>query len=265
MSEHGINFKDTKLVEHQFNLYKIIMDSIVPPSDEQKIFGNITENNKLGLLIIEPREHEWFKPVLYNMAHVYGGKNVPLYIVHGNKNEQYIKNELNDWTNVNYLKLDIDNLTIKQYNNLLTNPSFWNLFNTEFILLFQTDTFIRRTIPEIFFMYHYIGAPWKWFPSGSKRCVGNGGFSLRKTSVMKNICEKYVYNEENDENEDVFFAKNIDMDFCPPPALASCFSVEHIYNDDPIGLHQIWRFQNFEDIFKLVNQTAGVPFLQYGK
>ena len=262
---HGIDYHNIKLVEHQKNLYNIIIDKIVPISEEQKVFGINSKDDikKLGLLIIEPREHEWLKGVLLNMAHVYGGKNCPLFIVHGNKNETFVKNILHDWVNVNYLKLDIDNLNISQYNNLLTNPSFWSNFHTKHILLFQTDSFIRKEIPEIFFIYDYIGAPWPWFPVKNNRRVGNGGFSLRNVQAMIKICSNHEYDEEKYIAEDIFFSTYVDIDMCPPIMLASLFAVEHIYSNDPVGLHQVYRFQNFDDIFGLMNNKAGVPQLQY--
>lgn len=258
---HHISWQDTQLVEHQKKLYNTIINTIVPPSQQQKIFG--TGSNKLGLLIVEFREHEWLKGVLYNMAHVYGGQNVPLYIVHGNKNELFIKNILSDWKNVNYLHLDMDNIDIDDYSELLTKSSFWSYFETEYILIFQTDTFIRKTIPEHMFFFDYIGAPWNWSPGGTKRQVGNGGFSLRKVDVMKEIADKYTYNKDNDVAEDVFYSKNIEIDHIPPKFLASTFAVEHLYHDDPIGCHQLWRFIKFADIFKLMSGVAGVPALKY--
>ncbi len=263
-TQHGIDWKNETLVEQQKNMYTQIITNVAEPSANKKKFAR-ENNQKLGLVIVEPREHEWLKGVLYNMAHVYGGQDVVLYIVHGMQNEQFVKNIIDDsWSNVNFLKLPIENIDRNQYNQLLTNAQFWSYFKTEHVLIFQADTFIRKQIPDIFFLYDYVGSPWGWFPNGIKRRVGNGGFSLRKVSTMINICNKFTFNPETEEAEDVFFCKYIETDMVPPPTLASIFAVEHIYYNDPIGLHSIWRFQNFNDIMQWMNNTGGVPALSLG-
>ena len=262
MTSHGISYENLELVAKQKELYNIIIQSIIEPPAEKKVFGKV-DNNKLGLVIVEPRKHEWLKGVLYNMCHVYGGSNTPLYIVHGTDNEEFVKDICKDWTNVNYLKLPIDDLEDDQYSELLTNSNFWTFFKTQYVLIFQTDTFIRKQIPEVFFFFDYVGSPWNWTPKNSERMVGNGGFSLRKVQAMIDICNCANYAKFNDEAEDVFFVKRIKKDFIPPPGLASCFSVEHVYFSDPIGTHQTWRFQTFDDIFKWMSNVGGVPTLSY--
>ncbi len=259
--QHGINWRDEKLVEHQKSIYNQIITNIIEPIPEKKKFAK-EGKQKLGLVIVEPREHEWLKGTLYNMAHVYGGQDVVLYIIHGIKNEDFVKNIVDDeWSNVNFLKLPIENINRDDYNRLLSNSQFWSYFNTEYVLIFQTDTFIRKQIPDVFFLYDYIGSPWAWFPNGIKRRVGNGGFSLRKVSKMKEICNKYNFNPEQEEAEDVFFCKYIETDLVPPPSLASIFAVEHIYYPDPIGLHSIWRFQTINNIINWMSNIGGVPTL----
>jgi hypothetical protein len=259
--QHGISWKDEKLVEHQKTMYNTIITNIVEPSKEQKIFARET-NQRLGLVIIEPREHEWLKGVIYNVSHLYGGKDVVLNIIHGNKNKEFVENIINDeWSNVNLYELPIDNLQQDQYNALLTNSQFWSYFKTQFVLIFQSDSFVRKEIPELFFLYDYCGSLVPWKAGNSKRMIQNGGTSLRKVKTMIDICTNNKYDKEKDTNEDVFFATHIDIDCMPPPTLATIFGVEHVYNPDPVVLHQVWRFQTIKDIVKWTNGTAGVPLL----
>jgi hypothetical protein len=136
---------------------------------------------------------------------------------------------------------------------MLTNYAFWDHFETEFVLVMQTDTLILKPIPELYFTFDYCGAPWKWIPNGCGRMVGNGGFSLRRVSVMKEICVLNTYDGKEDLAEDIFFAKHVKKDGCPPVDLAKNFSVEHIYSRNPCGLHQVWRFQTISDIRKWIN------------
>jgi hypothetical protein len=67
--------------------------------------------------------------------------------------------------------------------------------------------------------YDYVGAPWDirvneyvrtMITSGQLRgTVGNGGFSLRSTPVMREICNSYCATSLDDEPEDVFFSKKL--------------------------------------------------------
>jgi hypothetical protein len=261
MSEQSIDWKNEELVQNQKNMYHQIITNIREPPAEKKKFAS-ENNQRLGLVIIEPRSHEWLKGVLYNMAHIYGNTDTVLYIVHGNDNEEFVKSIIDDsWSNVILLKIPVSNLTRDDYNLLLTNGQFWKYFKTEYVLIFQSDTFIRKQISDLFFLYDYVGAPWYWKPNGIQRSVGNGGFSLRKTSVMKDICNKYKFDKETEEGEDVYFCRYVEVDYVPPPNLASIFAVEHIFYSDSIGLHQVWRFIKIEEIIKLMSDTGGVPHL----
>ena len=264
-SEHGIDYTNTELVSKQKEMYNSILSNIVDISEEQKVFAK-ENNQQLGLLIVEPRSHEWLKAVLYNMAHIYGGLDVPLYIVHGAENKEFIDNIVGDWSNIVFLELPVDNLSKDEYSTLLTSEQFWSYIKTEFVLVFQTDTFIRKKIPEVYYYFDMVSAPWPWSPIGcNNRQVGNGGFSLRKVKTMLNICNKYTYNKENDIAEDVFFCKYVPIDRVPPVKLASQFSVEHIYNTNPVGLHQVWRFQTIHDIVQLTSNVGGIPPLIINK
>lgn len=263
-SDHGINYTDTDLVAKQKEMYNSILNNIVDISEEQKVFAK-EDNQQLSLLIVEPRSHEWLKAVLYNMAHTYGGLNVPLYIVHGTQNKEFIDSIVGDWSNIVFLELPVENLTKDEYSTLLTSSQFWSYIKTQYVLVFQTDSFIRKKIPDVFYYYDFVGAPWPWNPASNDRQVGNGGFSLRKVKAMLDICNKYTYDKEKYTAEDVFFSKHIVIDRVPPVELASQFAVEHIYNENPVGLHQIYRFQTIQDIVQLCSNKAGVPPLTLNK
>ena len=227
--------------------YNDLVKEIKPPKDSQKVWAEPFESQLLSVAIVEPREHELLPYVLYNMAHIYGGTDVSLYIFHGNKNIEYLNEIVKDWKNVQLVNLNVDNLTINDYNILLTSKSFYDHFKSEYVLIFQTDSIIRRKIDQDFFNYDYVGAPWK---DNCEACVGNGGFSLRKVETMKHICENYV---NTYGNEDLFFANELyKHNFSlPDPSTASRFSIEMTYNDDPCGFHAIDKFHSLDKIERL--------------
>jgi len=217
---------------------------------------------RLGVCLIEFRKHEWMRSVLWNMCNVYGNCDVCLYIVHGKDNEEYIKDIVNDWRSVNLIKLDYNNIDIKTYNIILTSKELYNSFRTEYILIFQTDTYIRKKIPEEFFQYKYVGAPWIGYPNDfpdnphiqlGNKMVGNGGFSLRHVNRMKEIIDMYPKTQDK-PNEDVYFSNHLKDQEVPSVEVAKRFAVEWIYDDDPVGLHQIWRFHSIDRMKELITQ-----------
>jgi hypothetical protein len=204
--------------------------------------------NKYTAIIVEPRKHELLPYVLYNMAHIYGGQDVSLYIFHGTENEEYVKDIIRGWKNVQLVNMNVENLTIDEYNKLLISKSFYENFISKFVLIFQTDSIIRRKIDSDFFEYDYVGAPWK---DNCQVCVGNGGFSLRKVETMKLICEKYknVYG-----NEDLYFSHEVHKNgfSLPDVETASRFSSELTLHPDPCGFHAINKFHKREEVEKLL-------------
>jgi hypothetical protein len=210
-----------------------------PPLEKQ--IWNIPKKSKLGVVMIECRCHEDLKAVLWNMAHVYGGTDTSLYIFHGTKNEEYIKNITGSWKNIIYINMGVENLTWQEYSYKLTTWQFWDFIKTEFCLIFQTDTLIFKQIPEAFFKYDFIGAP-----TGIQKLL-NGGFSLRKTAVIKETCKNFGPEQPKGYNgaEDSFFAyylhdsKHAKSTF-PDFLTASSFAVERFYMKNTIGTHKPW-------------------------
>lgn len=188
-------------------------------------------------VIVEPREHEYLVPVVLNII-----ENVPkytkIYIFHGSKNLNFIKTHFEEQIKLNkiiLIDLEVENLTIKEYNLLLTSRDFWEKIDGEHILIFQTDSCMCSNASnkiEDFLKYDYVGAPWGHIPNSNG---GNGGFSLRKKSKMLEIIKNHVY---NNLPEDVYFSnhcKNL-----PSRDVSKKFSVEGIYYDAPVGVHKPW-------------------------
>jgi hypothetical protein len=75
------------------------------------------------------------------------------------------------------------------YNALLLSRPFYERFAAcDYILIHQLDAFVFSDALDRFceLGYDYIGAPWSHH-TPARRCVGNGGFSLRKVSAALRV------------------------------------------------------------------------------
>ncbi|CAG7581312.1 MAG: hypothetical protein SLAVMIC_00780 [uncultured marine phage] len=203
-------------------------------------------------VIIETRDVPHLKWVIENIKHHTGWEVMLFYYGNNVKDIKCLKVELP-------YKMDH-----QKYNDLLKDVSFWESFDQEYILIFQSDSFMLRDGLDEYLDYDYVGAPWNWandpnfkdprykdlsiFKNG-----GNGGFSLRKKSSMLNIISK-KYGEPSAEdkyvNEDMFFAKYIKE----YPSLDKCkeFCVETMYSENPLAVHAIDRYLSNEQIEKIL-------------
>lgn len=204
---------------------------------------------KYFMVIVEPRKHPNFEFVCKTMLR-FTSDEWGLHVFHGTENEEFVKDALNNVTNVKYTSLNVHNLSIPDYNDLLTSVWFYEQISSERFLIFQTDSCLLQKGVDEFLKYDYIGAPW---PHLGNR-VGNGGFSLRSKDFCLKICKsskrpKYM-------NEDVFFSTygalhnaNI-ADY----ATACRFSCECVRTDTlPLGVHQFIdniNIPNLDEIFK---------------
>jgi hypothetical protein len=213
-------------------------------------------------VIVEPRKHKALELVLLNFNKNLD-ENWEFLIYHGTQNKTFIDDILNNTSFVNrkirLISLNIDNLTIDDYNKLMYSEFYYNNINTEIFLVFQTDTLLSDIYSKDiykFIDYDYVGAPWKNIKLGDSNLVGNGGLSLRKKSKMiemlhlgenfKDGCGKYYY-------EDRFFSNTthhkleIVLDI-PTADIAKQFSVETMFFDKSIGLHNSWRYITKEQL-----------------
>ena len=141
------------------------------------------------------------------------------------------------------------------YCKLLNSQFFYKTFiDYEYILIYQLDCWVFRNELDDWCDkgYDYIGAPFfvKWF-SDRGLYVGNGGFSLRKTSAMITYLDKFLGKGLPHENtDDGFFAANFDGSLkIPSPIVAAEFSLEeapaqHIEKTGklPFGCHAYKKY-----------------------
>ncbi len=189
-------------------------------------------------VIIEPRNHKDLEIICKNVMYYLneGDSDVKwgLKIYHGNKNKEFVENFTKNWNNVQLENLKIDDLSGILYNDMLKTTKFWKSIPTENVLIFQTDTILRRFGIDEFTSYNYVGAPWIKYREG--KIVGNGGLSFRKKSRMLEITNEFTDDEIT--MEDIFFCKYLKDEDIAPYDVAKKFSVEDVYYENPLGLHQ---------------------------
>ena len=223
-------------------------------------------NNELtSAVIVEPRNHKALIPVINNVRRVIGDK-IPIHLLHGLSNRSLaykIKDSIN---NIILKQLDINNLTIKDYNILLTSKDFYNILPDGKTMIFQTDSgFCKPNIHSKFLEYDYIGGPWRNTPLSLARAhispprggllVGNGGLSIRNPRLMEKIIETDPYDPNLNLNlpEDVYFSyncKKINECKLAPLKLSKKFSIDGRINKyderHPVGFHKHYgcKFNN---------------------
>jgi len=192
-------------------------------------------------VIIEPRNTEMLELVIKNFMY-YLHKDWSLMIIHGTDNVELVDEICKSLGEVYLINLNINNLSIQQYNQFCVNQDLYNIIPTENILMFQTDTILRKPIPNQFLEYVYVGAPWKTGLPWSEVTggIGNGGLSLRKKSSMLHIIRHYKHPYKGIMNEDIYFSMGCQYLKMNRPSydLAKTFSVETVFYPDPIGLHK---------------------------
>lgn len=208
-------------------------------------------------VIVEPRKHAALAFVLKNMATLLpdGWK---ILIFHGNTNGEFVQDILNEMEFpsrfLTSIQLDVDNLSIAQYNAVLMSSAFYKCIPTETMLIFQTDTMILEpTYLAAFLSYDYVGAPWK---SGG---VGNGGLSVRKKTNMIAVTQTVLPCEVN---EDVYFSMQQIVPLRKPTFQeAQKFSVETVFYEQPFGIHAPWKHLNEYEMGVLLEKYPAIQEL----
>ena len=213
---------------------------------------------KYSAIIVEPRKHKALYFVLNNFL-TNLSDDWAIIICHGNKNIDYLNNIiqhklLHFKERITLINLNVDNLTIPDYNNLLTNKSFYDYIPTETFLIFQTDTMIfkqHKNLINKFLEYDYVGAPganYSLYPEST----GNGGLSLRKKSKMLEIINSVPY---NNLQEDVYFSQSKINLYKPDFEKSKQFSIEQCFCEKSFGCHQPWHKPETNKIFDHYNEV----------
>jgi hypothetical protein len=208
-------------------------------------------------VIIEPRPHPHLSYVARNVLH-FLDDSWGLCVVHGTENRSFVEQMVAGWGEVVLLDCGAADLPGYRYADFKCSRRFWEQVPAETVLMFETDSILRRPGIDEFLEYDYVGAPWFWAVLNTDRAegpVGNGGLSLRKRSAMLRILEGHAH--EPGTSEDQFFSRWLYRDGHRLPSLrtAGLFSTETIFQPRSLGLHKAWQFC-FEEAFEQLLATV---------
>ena len=203
-------------------------------------------------VIIEPRRSEILTDLLRWMVYLLAPVGWKFIVYAGTHNVMQI-HELVETLDVGDIleirELKRDNLTIHDYNVMLTSRSFWEEMPFENILIFQTDTLLLDNNLGEFLKYDYVGAPWNknlgWL-NASEHTTGNGGLSLRTRSGMLRALDAFPW---NGMNEDCFFCLTCkDTLNIAPYDVSMQFSIETLFYETPKGFHKCWNYLSSDEM-----------------
>jgi hypothetical protein len=199
----------------------------------------VPKNMNKCVVLIERRIHENLFFLLRNAA--YFARGWSICIVCSDMNLGFCKEiSGHNKDNITFLPIFKGNpepaIGKEEYNALLQSPEFYKQFAAEYLLCMETDTYLRREIPEDLLEYDYAASPYEWDESFS-----GGGISFRKREVMIHICETL---SEKNPNQDVYICDGIcKLGYKMPEFMKGItYFAESCLYEDPVGIHQWWTF-----------------------
>ena len=214
--------------------------------DFWKRYNVPTDSNK-SVVIVERRIHPNLAFLLYNAAYFCRGWNIT--IICSDINYEYCRticeNNLKNITIYPYFKGNPSpDIAKKEYNDLMCDVDFYHSFQTEFLLFMETDSYLRRPIPEEVLHYDYVAAPYVW-----DRTMAGGGLSFRKRSSMIKICDTL---KQKLSDQDIYISKGIQhLRLSMPNYEKSIYLItESVFAKESFGVHQWWTFFFPKDIPK---------------
>lgn len=229
----------------------------------------MSKSAKFAAVIVEPRLLKKTVDVIYNVYYGLETKwNIVFYC--GKNSIPYWSPKIN--IPIEYRELNIENATSSQYNDLLKSRHFWQSLHYEYVLIFQSDSWLNNNstykIEEfIAKKYAYVGGnisyDWKEMNMLYHLGIGyrsngnyNGGLSLRNPSNMLSIIDEIPplkteqYNDEHAtwDNyktlvgkcaEDVYFTIGCHLLNLPTgnDDISNFFVTHTSYVENPFGYH----------------------------
>ena len=159
------------------------------------------------------------------------------------------------------IEINKNKINLKEYSKILLDQNIWKKVKEGRVLVFQSDTIILRNISNIEFpKLSMLGPVCVNFEDENKFMI-NGGFSLRNTKLMTELCKNKVINSDI---EDLFYTEQIRKHYPElMPSINECndFAIESIGNKlTAKGVHgtdKYYRtFEGYKEIFDTLDLTT---------
>lgn len=121
----------------------------------------------------------------------------------------------------------------------------------EHLLVFQPDSIFCANSPKTvndFLEWDWIGAPW----SKTAKYGGNGGLSLRRVSKILQVLASQTRPHNDGALEDLWLTdrlRKLEGAHMPNATISKTFSVESVWDEQPLGYHIGWLGVHHEQIW----------------
>lgn len=190
------------------------------------------------ILIIERRIHENLEFVFHNAVQY--GKGWSICFVCSDINLEYCRAITQDHPNIHFLPIFKGSPSYtdarNEYTKLLSTSGFYEILPWNHLCILQTDSYLRKQIPDSVLDYDYIASPALWDEANLV-----GGLSFRKKEAMIRITKEF---QEDIPSEDLFISKGCTALGLKKPSFedAMLYCAESCLYEDPVGVHQWWTF-----------------------
>ena len=213
-----------------------------------------------AVVFVERRSHPNLKFCLQNAA--YFARGYTIHIVCSKANLEFVQHicgkqlaNIHIYVQDNWTTIGTPEEGKRDYNALLKQTQFWEQFQEEHLILMETDSYLRRPIPDSIYAYDYVAARWPW----KSMEPGGGGLTYRKKSMMLHLCS--VSNiKDNTDMQDIFVSNGVEKHHYTTPSLedSAMYFGECLVDDKNIGTHQWWTFivQQVDEIIRIITEMT---------
>jgi hypothetical protein len=198
----------------------------------------IPNNGDRSVVIVERRLHPNLRFCLQNAAYYARGWGIT--VVCSDINESYVKacagSQAASVRIIPFFKgLGTPETGKTEYNTVLQQGHFWDLFLEEHLLMMETDTYLTKPLPAEIEKYDYVASKWPWAPNAA----GGGGLSYRKRSMMKHVCSQDFPIQKA---QDCFISDAVEKLHFKTPTVdeSTKFFGEFAFVPTMCGTHQWW-------------------------
>ena len=221
-------------------IYKILDDKYGKAYDTFWINSSIPSKSNKTIFITERRKHQNLKFVLRNVHYYCPDYSINIHC--SKENLEFVKEICQPHTphiSVVFEDEGTPEEGLLQYNEHLKQLSTWESIDAEHILTIETDTYLRKHIPDQALEYDYMASSYVW-----EEYLQGGGLSLRKKSVMVDICQKIAH--DSFEMQDIYASMGaIICEYKTATKEETLFTESYEPKEDTVGVHQWWTFMSY--------------------